>query len=86
MDAAGSELSRGAAVHGQYGDTLRHSLATDLLASGYDIRTVQELLGHRDVKTPMVYTHVFNRGGHGVQSPADRLRAGPGRSPAGPAA
>jgi integrase len=47
--------------------------ATQLLQSGYDIRTVQELLGHRDVKTTEVYTHVLSRGGHGVQSPADRL-------------
>jgi integron integrase len=53
--------------------TLRHCFATDLLATEYDIRTVQELLGHKDVTTTMIYTHVLNRGGRGVVSPADRL-------------
>lgn len=72
LQKAVKEAAQAAGLNKRVGcHTFRHSFATHLLQNGYDIRTVQELLGHKDVKTTMIYTHVLNRGGLAVRSPLD---------------
>ncbi|HWP37176.1 MAG TPA: tyrosine-type recombinase/integrase [Gemmatimonadales bacterium] len=82
VQKAVAEAARRAGITKRVGPhVMRHSFATQLLADEYDIRTVQQLLGHRGVSTTMVYTHVLQRGGLGVRSPADRFGVASG--PAG---
>lgn len=86
LQRAVQEAGRRAGITKRVGcHTLRHSFATHLLEAGYDIRTIQQLLGHQDVATTMLYTHVLNRGGRGVRSPLDALQARQGRD-VGPSA
>jgi integron integrase len=71
--AVGAAVRRAGLIKPGSCHTFRHSFATHLLENGYDIRTVQELLGHQDVRTTMIYTHVMNKGGKGVRSPLDSI-------------